>query len=94
MFSERISTWFSEVFAMSVYDRLLVVPTRRSFSRILSNTTTVSYRENPRIVKNAMTVAGVTSKPVMAYTPTVIKMSWITAMIAAVAILMVNRSDR
>ena len=41
-----------------------------------------------------MTVAGVTSKPVMAYTPMVIAMSWITAMIAAIAILIVNRNDR
>ena len=36
------------------------------FSRTLSNTTTVSYREYPRIVSRPVTVAGVTSKPVSA----------------------------
>ena len=32
------------------------------FSRTLSNTTTVSYSEFPRMVSTAITVAGLTSK--------------------------------
>jgi hypothetical protein len=33
------------------------------FSRTLSKTTTVSYREKPRMVRTPVTVAGDTSKP-------------------------------
>ena len=42
----------------------------------------------------AMTVAGVTSNPVMAYTPTVMKMSCKTATIAPAAIFHSKRSER
>jgi preprotein translocase subunit SecF len=42
----------------------------------------------------AITVAGVTSNPVMAYTPIVIAMSWTTAASEAPAILNSNRNDR
>ncbi len=56
------------------------------FSLTLSNTTIVSYSENPRIVRNATTVAGVTSNRNNEYTPTLIKTSCIMAMIAAAAI--------
>ncbi len=38
----------------------------RVFSRTLSNTTTVSYSEYPRMVSTPITVAGVTSKPISA----------------------------
>ena len=46
------------------------------------------------MVRNATTVAGVTSKPVTAYTPTVMMMSWITAMIAASAMRHSKRNVR
>ena len=46
------------------------------------------------MVRNATTVAGVTSNSVTAYTPTVMMMSWITAMIAASAIRHSKRNVR
>ena len=46
------------------------------------------------MVRNAVTVAGVTAKWNSAYTPTVKMMSWITATIAAADILHSKRSDR
>ena len=46
------------------------------------------------MVRNATTVAGVTSKSVTAYTPTVMMMSWITAMIAASAMRHSKRNVR
>src|SRR5215218_2474580 len=56
---DRMSTWFIETLMTSSYggfsDRK-----RASFSRIRSNTTIVSYSEYPRIVRNAITVDGVT----------------------------------
>src|SRR5260221_6425559 len=92
--SDRIRTWFMERFTMSEYVSPRSFPTVGVFSLILSNTTTVSYSEKPRIVRNATTVPGVTSKPVTAYTPTVRTMSWTTAMIAASAIRHSNRKVR
>ena len=46
------------------------------------------------MVRNATTVAGVTSNPVTAYTPTVMMMSWITATIAASAMRHSKRNVR
>ena len=57
----------------------------------LSNTTIVSYSENPRMVRNATTVAGVTSKRNTEYTPTLINTSCNMAMIAERAIRHSNR---
>ena len=51
----------------------------------------MSYSEKPRIVRNATTVAGVTSKPVTEYTPTLISTSWTIATIAEIAIRHSNR---
>ena len=59
---DRISTWFIDRLTMSPYEAR-VVTSLRVFSWTLSNTTMVSYSEKPRIVRKAMTVAGVTSKP-------------------------------
>src|SRR6476660_9870250 len=67
---------------------------RAWLSLTLSNTTTVSYSEYPRMVRNATTVAGTTSNWVIAYTPTVMMMSWITARIAASAIRHSKRNVR
>jgi hypothetical protein len=64
------------------------------FSSTLSNTTTVSYSENPRIVRKPITVDGVTSKPISEYTPAVTTMSCSRAMIAPIAIFGWNRSAR
>ena len=52
----------------------------------LSNTTMVSYRENPKMVRNATTVAGVTESPVTEYTPTLINTSCAIAAMAETAI--------
>ena len=46
------------------------------------------------MVRNATTVAGVTSNCVIAYTPTVMMMSWITAMMAASAMRHSKRNVR
>ena len=46
----------------------------------------VSYSENPRMVRNATTVAGVTSKPNTEYTPTLNSTSCNMARMAARAI--------
>src|SRR3954447_15888691 len=78
---DRTRLWLMARFAASLYvwwvrERFLV------FSRTLSNTTTVSYSEKPRIVSTPVTVAGVTSKPDRAYTPTVITRSWMRATMA------------
>ena len=61
-------------------------PNLSMLSLTLSNTTIVSYNENPRIVKKATTVAGVTSKPISEYTPTLMSTSCNIAKIAASAI--------
>ncbi|SKW65638.1 Uncharacterised protein [Mycobacteroides abscessus subsp. abscessus] len=53
------------------------------FSSTLSNTITVSYKENPRIVSRPITVAGVTSKPTREYTPAVTSRSKTSAASAA-----------
>src|ERR671925_790893 len=58
---ERVST--------SLIDRLTICENvargmRGAFSRIRSNTITVSYREKPRLVSRAATVEVVTSRPV------------------------------
>ena len=60
VFSERISTWFIETLITSAYGGLWA-PNRASFSRTRSNTTIVSYSEYPRMVRKAITVAGVTT---------------------------------
>ena len=61
---ERMSVWLIARLAAS----LQVIRALRSrplvFSSTLSNTTTVSYREKPRIVRKPITVDGVTSKPI------------------------------
>src|SRR5689334_10010648 len=59
--SERISTELSARFTISPYVERPVAVSVRWYSVTLSKTTTVSYKEKPRIVKNAVTVAGVTS---------------------------------
>src|SRR5690606_29535123 len=65
------------------------------FSRTLSKTTTVSYREYPRMVSSPMTVAGVTSQPTTEYTPTVTRRTWSSATRAEVAILQLRKyTDR
>ena len=62
VFSERISTLFVDTLTTSAYGRRRPLK-RCSTSCTLSNTTIVSYSENPRMVRKAMTVAGVTSNP-------------------------------
>ena len=52
---------------------------RGTFSRIRSNTITVSYSEYPMIVSKAATVAVVTSRSNRAYTPAVIRRSCASA---------------
>src|SRR5581483_2708071 len=91
--SDRISTWFIERLTVSEYVIRPDAERPRVFSSIRSKTTIVSYSEYPRIVKKATTVAGVTSNRVSEYTPTVMRMSWITAMIAATAIFHSNRNE-
>ena len=59
---DRISTWFIETLIMSPYETF-AAEYRVVFSWTLSNTTIVSYKEKPRMVKNAITVAGVTENP-------------------------------
>ena len=81
-----MSVWLTARFAASAYVRLVRPSRPRVFSRTLSNTTTVSYSENPRIVSRPMTVAGETSKPTSEYTPAVMMMSFARAMSAASAI--------
>ena len=71
----RIVRGKTELIEKSIKSASFMVLYLRKYSRIRSKTTTVSYRENPRIVRNAITVAGVTSYPVAAYTPMVITMS-------------------
>ncbi len=63
---DRTSVWFSARLAISEYVKRFCLTTPRTFSRTLSNTTTVSYREYPRIVRKPITVAGVTSQPTAA----------------------------
>src|SRR5215218_3127264 len=60
---------------------------RGSFSRIRSNTITVSYIEYPRMVRKAATVALVTSRSLSEYTPAVIRMSWTSAISTGTAYL-------
>ncbi len=61
------------------------------FSRTLSNTTTVSYSEYPRIVRKPMTAAGVTSSPTMPYTPAVMSRSCSSATMAETDIFHVRK---
>ncbi len=61
VFSDRIRTWFIDRFTVSVYVIRPVAERPFEFSSTLSNTTMVSYREYPRMVRKAITVAGVTS---------------------------------
>jgi hypothetical protein len=63
------------------------------FSLILSKMTTVSYSEYPRMVRMAITVSGVTSRPTRAYTPAVMIRSWNRATRAATAIFHSNRNQ-
>src|SRR5262245_21909712 len=92
--TERINTWLSDLFTISPYVMRPVAVSERWFSMILSYTTTVSYNEKPRMVKNAVTVAGVTANWNSAYMPAVKMMSWSTATIADAAIFHSKRIVR
>ena len=63
---ERTTVWFTARLAACEYVILDVDVIDLVFSRTRSKTTTVSYNEYPKIVKNPITVAGVTSKPTRA----------------------------
>ena len=89
---ERISTWFIDTLVISPYE------TREAEKRLvlsctLSNTTIVSYNENPKMVRNAITVAGVTERPSTEYTPTLINTSCAMAAIAETAIFHSKRHE-
>ena len=62
---ERISVWLTARLAAPEY--VMREPPRmpRAFSSTLSKTTTVSYREKPRMVSRPTMVDGVTSKPMI-----------------------------
>src|SRR5262249_23768071 len=92
--SERISTALSERFTISGYVDRPVASRLRSFSLILSYKTTLSYTEKPRIVRNAVTVAGLTTNCRIAYTPTLTMMSWMTATMAVTDIFHSKRNVR
>ena len=76
----RDSVWFSEILMISIGEPLRIL---RKFSRIRSNTTMVSFREYPRIVRIAATVGRAISTRKSARKPSVMIMSWNVAMIAA-----------
>ncbi|SHT64988.1 Uncharacterised protein [Mycobacteroides abscessus subsp. abscessus] len=80
---ERMNVWFTAKLACSAYVRREVCWKPWVFSSTLSNTITVSYKENPRIVSRPITVAGVTSKPTREYTPAVTSRSKTSAASAA-----------
>src|SRR5690606_6494471 len=69
---DRMSVWLTARLTDSPKVREEFSPSSVVFSRILSNTTVVSYSEYARIVRNPMTAAGEISNPARAYTPTVI----------------------
>src|SRR5664280_68530 len=61
---DRARVWFMDRLTMSEYVIRPEAPRPLAFSRIRSNTTTVSYREYPRTVSTAITVSGLTWNPV------------------------------
>ncbi len=68
---DRTRVWFTARLTASPYVRRVLDMMCAVFSRTLSNTTTVSYSEKPRMVRKPITVAGVTSNPDSEYTPAV-----------------------
>src|SRR5690606_31219716 len=68
---DRINTWLTARLDTSANVFLVRLSRPLLFSLILSNTTTVSYSEKPRMVSRPMIVDGVTSKPTSEYTPAV-----------------------
>ena len=61
---ERTVVWLTPRFTSSENFMWTLSSKSCVFSLILSNTTTVSYREKLRTVRNPMTASGVISKPV------------------------------
>src|SRR5690349_17341225 len=88
--SDRVMVSASDSFTI-----LLAVILRRigTFSRTRSKTITVSYIEYPSTVRTAATVSAVTVLPEMAYTPTVIRMSWASATMTGTAYFHSNRNE-
>src|SRR5205823_5827429 len=66
VFTDRINTWFSEMFTTPEYVSRVTIDSDSVFSFTLSKMTTVSYSEYPRMVRMAITVAGVTVRPTRA----------------------------
>ncbi len=74
--SDRVST--SDIDLLTIWEKA-ARGIRGTFSLTRSKTMIVSYREYPRIVSRAATVAVVTSRPVREYTPAVISRSCMRA---------------
>ena len=64
--TERINVWFNDMLTTPEYVSRETSASDCVFSLTLSKITTVSQREYPRIVRIAMTVSGVTSRPTSA----------------------------
>ena len=88
---ERMSVWFTARFTDSPNVRPDTSPSSLVFSRILSNTTVVSYSAYERIVRKPMTAAGEISKPNSAYTPIVMTSTSTRPMIAETDIFQVRK---
>ena len=66
VFTDRIKVSFSERLTTPEYVSLATRATDSVFSLTRSKITTVSYSEYPRMVRTAITLAGVTSRPTRA----------------------------
>src|SRR3954447_25057366 len=91
---DRISVWLIARLAASLQVMRALRSSPFTFSSTLSKTTTVSYREKPRMVRKPITVDGVTPKPTSGQMPAVTTMSCSRAAIAAMAILGWKRTAR
>src|SRR5439155_6099812 len=91
LLTDRIRVWFKDMVTTPEYVSRATDASDSVFSFTLSKMTTVSYSEYPRMVRMAMTVSGVTSRPTSAYTPAVMMRSWASATSAPMAIFHSNR---
>src|SRR5437867_2149953 len=90
--TDRIRVWFRDMFTTAEYVSRATDASDSVFSFTLSKMTTVSYSEYPRMVRMAITVSGVTSRPTSAYTPAVMMRSWARATSAPMAIFHSKRA--